>query len=148
MMRPKSKLKEFAEIALMYSIPEMTTKRPTKSRLGSLYDQLQKVTAKALNTSHFVATQEERAWLEKVIQKFGKDTGWESTPKHIGTVASFCTALAERGKSLNPGILEKLNLIIEHLEAGGDLKVQSCWAGSLAMEKWDAIFMDAPYPSL
>ncbi|MCP4127741.1 MAG: hypothetical protein GY753_11840 [Gammaproteobacteria bacterium] len=145
-MRSKEKLKEFAELALMFSIPNMTKKFPEKTRLGGLFTQLQKVTGKVIAASTFKLQEDERVWIEKQLWQFGEQTGWESTPKHIGTVLSFSIALAERNTQLSPRVLEKLNLIVDHLEAGGDLRVQSCWAGSLAMEKWDAIFADAPEP--
>ncbi len=108
-MRPKTELKRIAELAFMYSIPSMVTKKPKRSRLGSLFLQLQKVTGKEINRFHKIA-QEERLWLEGQLEKFGDATGWESTPKHISTVLSFSLALAERMDDLGPRVLEKLNL--------------------------------------
>ncbi len=147
MMRSKDKLKFVAEMALMYSIPDMTAERPTKSRLGGLYTQLQKVTGREIGKFAPI-TEEENDWLRSQLEAFGLSTGWESTPKHISTVLSFSVALAERREDLSPRVLEKLNLLIDHLESGGDLRVANCWAGSLAMEKWDAIFGDAPPPGI
>jgi hypothetical protein len=40
----------------------------------------------------------------------------------------------------NPAIRETINEIIEHLEAGRDFPFQSCWAGSLAAERWESLF--------
>ncbi len=147
-MRSKAKLKEFAELALMFSIPNMTAERPTKSRLGGLFDQLQKVCGRIVAAETSQLSPEEHKWIGQQINQFGDDSGWESKPKHIGTVLSFSIALAERNTKLSPRVLEKLNLIVEHLENGGDLRVQSCWAGSLALEKWDAIFEKAKEPGL
>ncbi len=138
-MRPKSELKFVAELSLIHSIPDMTQKKNT-GRLGSLFDQLQKITQKDLFTKFGDAIEEEYKWLHKVITQFGNDSGWETNEKHISTVLSFCCRLAERDEKFNPRILEKLNLIIEYLEKGGHLKMPNCWAGSVALDKWDAIF--------
>jgi len=37
----------------------------------------------------------------------------------------------------------KVNYRINHFENGNDLKVQSCWAGSLAAGKWEDLFNES-----
>lgn len=128
-----------AELALIYSVPTITN-AAEKSRLCNLLKRLQKYAQKDLNKKPFLTNMELSKIIEK-IQSWGNETGWLNDKKHVGTLLSFCADMIENSKfKFHPRILETINDIIAHLEAGGDFKYQSCWAGSLAAERWEKMF--------
>ena len=112
------------------------------SRKKGLFEKLQKFVDKDLEKLTRIPDAEVRK-AEAAIREFGNQTGWLDNPKHVGTLLSFCACIIEESEFVfNPKILETINEIITHFEDRGDLKTQSCWAGSLAAEKWENLFKD------
>lgn len=124
------------ELALVRAIPDLTLGTLPPSRLKNLYARLQKEVDKDL-AKISRPSQSEIYQIANRVNKFGKDTGWLGQERHVGTLLSFCAELIESSTfPHNPRILETINLIIEHLENAGDLKMVCCWAGSVAVDKW------------
>ena len=133
-------LRFITELALIRAIPDLTigTLKPSKT-LG-LFKRLQKNVDKDLRLLP-VPTESDKDRIWERVQEFGQVTGWLGQKKHTGTLVSFCIEIIETSAlRFNPGILKTLNEIIEHFERGKDLKVQSCWAGAMAAEKWKGLF--------
>ena len=127
---------KFMELALCRAVPDLTAGTPKQSRLANLYNRLQKEVDKDLARLHPPSGAAIRQ-VERQIIEFGRVTGWLNKQRHIGTLLSFCAEMLENSKQRhNPKILETISLIIDHLEAGGELKTACCWAGSVAAEKW------------
>ena len=136
-------LRFITELALIRAIPDLTIGDLKPSRLKGLFLKLQKNVDKDLAKTRGLTKDDLDAIWERV-QEFGQATGWLEQKKHTGTLVSFCIEIIETSKfDFNPGILKTLNEIIEHFERGGDLKVQSCWAGAMAAEKWVGLFEKA-----
>ncbi len=133
-------LRHITELALIRAIPDLTIGKLKPSRNKSLFLQLQKSVDKDLRKF----PRQSKPGLDRIwntVQEFGRQTGWLNETRHIGTLFSFCLEIIEKSNfKFNPKISEIINKIIEHLEAGNDFKYQSCWAGSLAYEKWEGLF--------
>lgn len=133
-------LRHLSELALIRAIPDLTMGTLKPSRKKALFIQLQKAVDKDLRKFPRVSESDlNKIW--EIVQEFGRQTGWLNETRHVGTLFSFCLEIMENSEfKFNPGIRETILKIIEHLEAGNDFKYQSCWAGSLAYEKWEGLF--------
>jgi hypothetical protein len=128
-----------AELTLIYAVPIISDAHE-KSRLAGLQRELQKLAGDCLGNisgmTHF-----ERLVISDHIAEWGKITGWLNNKKTIGTLLSFVAELIEKSQfKYNPKIMKTVNELISHLEAGKEFKITSCWAGSLAAEKWEGMF--------
>jgi len=136
----KNQLKTLTELALIRAIPDLTIGNLKHGRKKSLFRRLQKAVDIDIKKLPNPSKKELDMIWEKV-EAFGKQTGWLHQQKHIGTLISFCLDVTEQSEfRFNRMIVQTLNDIIEYLEAGNDFKYQSCWAGSLAAEKWRELF--------
>ncbi len=135
-------LRHTAELALIHAVP-MLSDAHDKSRLSGLQRTLQRLAAKELGKLRYITDTE----MEKIIAhitEWGKATGWLDSKKHTGTLLSFIAGMIESSKfTYNPRIMETINDLIAHLEAGNNFKIQSCWSGSIAAEKWNGLFKEA-----
>ena len=140
-------LRHLSELALIRAIPDLTIGTLKPSRKKALFLQLQKAVDKDLRK--FPPQSEanlDKVW--RIVQEFGKQTGWLNQTRHIGTLFSFCLEIIEKSNfKFNPTISEIINKIISHLETGKDFKYSSCWAGSLAYEKWEGLFKEETHGS-
>ena len=135
-------LRHTAELSLIYAVP-ILSQAHEKSRLSGLQRTLQRIAAKELGKLPHL-TDEDCKSIIKHITEWGNQTGWLNNKKAIGTLLSFIAELIEKSQfKYNPKILETVNELISHLESGNDFRIQSCWAGSLAAERWEAMFNDA-----
>ena len=136
MKSPAHISERFLELALVRAIPDLTIGKPKPSRMKGLYARLQKEVDRDLSRL-FPPTRAHILEAAFRINAFALATGWLNQQRHVGTLLSFCADLLEKSESdHNPKILETIALIVDHLEAGGDLPGACCWAGSVAMEKW------------
>lgn len=135
-------LRHLTELALIRSIPDLTLGTLKPSRKKSLFLRLQAAVDKDLR--NFLGVTEKHIDEARIlIEEFGRQTGWLNTTKHVGTLFSFCLEVMEKSEfKFNPAIREIINEIVKHLEAGQDFPFQSCWAGSLACEKWEGLFRE------
>ena len=132
-------LRKTAELSLIFAVPVLSDAHD-KSRLAGLQRTLQKLAGKELGNIRRISDEECEAII-KHITEWGKITGWLNNKKHTGTLLSFIAGMIENSKfQYNPRILDTINAIISHLEAGGNFKIQSCWSGSLAADKWEFLF--------
>ena len=133
-------LRHTAELALIYAVPILSNAHE-KSRLANLQRTLQKIAAEELGSKIREITTGEMEQITDHITEWGKITGWLDSKKHTGTLLSFIAGMIESSKfKYNPMIMETINALIAHLEAGNNFKIQSCWAGWLAAEKWEGMF--------
>ena len=129
--------RHIAELALIISVPGVCMDTLKPSKLKNRMERLWIETVKDLG----LLPTDNNFEIESLIQKFGEESGWEGRSQHIGTRLSFCADMIERSEnSFNPKILEAINDLIAHLENGKKLKQPSCWAGSLAADKWENLF--------
>ncbi len=127
------------ELALVRAIPELTVGKLKHSRLNGLYTRLQKEVDKDLARLPR-PTKSEIYRIADRVNGFGKDTGWLGQQRHVSTLLSFCAEMIESSRfPHNPRIIATINEIIAHLEQAGDLPAASCWAGSVAAEKWQKV---------
>ena len=132
-------LRHTAELALIYAVP-MLSNANEKSRLSGLQRTLQRIAWKELSKPPEL-TDDERDAIVEHITEWGKMTGWLDNKKHIGTMLSFIAGIIEGSQfKYNPRLLETINELIAHLEAGKDFKITSCWSGSLAADRWAEMF--------
>ena len=132
-------LRHKAELSLIYAVP-MLSNANEKSRLSGLQRTLQRIAAKELGKLPHI-TDYERDQMIKHITEWGKLTGWLDSAKHTGTLLSFIAGIIEGSQfKYNPRLLETINELIAHLEAGKDFKITSCWSGNLALERWERMF--------
>ncbi len=135
--------KHLAELALIRAIPDLTIGELKPSRIKGLFLRLQKYVDKDLQRLP-CPSQKDLDGIWDIVETFGHQTGWLQQKKHTGTLISFCLGIVETsGFDFNAGIVKTLNDLINHFENGNDLKVQSCWAGSLAAEKWEDLFNES-----
>ena len=128
-----------AELALIYSIPEICA--PT-GRLKSLLQSAQKIAARELGNLPRLTDEDLHAILDR-IYAWGKQTGWLGNDKHVSTLISFVLSMIDQSPYTYPArLIDKLNEISAYLEKGGNYKYPSCWAGSLAAERWENVFND------
>ena len=127
------------ELALVLSVPDQNIDSMRPSRLRGKYMQLRDVIYKdLLKTVNPAPADIDKIW--KKIDRFGRETGWLHETRHVGTIFSLCAEMLENSKHPhNPRILEIVNEVIEHLEAGGHLKTACCWAGGRAAEIWEGL---------
>ena len=134
--------RQISELALIRSIPDLTIGTLPPCRLKGLYIRLQKWVDKDLAMLPRVSSDDLEA-IEKIMDRFGDDTGWFGKQKHVGTLLSFCAAIIENSEfKFHPRIMETINDIIDHLESGNDLHFQSFWGGEIAFEKWEKLFKE------
>ena len=127
------------ELALVRAVPDQHVNGMKPCRLRGLYQRLVKEVDKDLVKQPRPSDSDIRQ-IAKKIERFGEETGWLNENRHVGTIFSFCADMLERSVfPHNPRILETVNLIVEHLENGGDLKTACCWAGTIAAEKWSIL---------
>ena len=132
------KFKHVAELALIISIPGINVDQLLPSRTKGLLTRLYKETVKDLGKT----PKKDPKKIEPLIQKFGEETGWEGKSRHISTLLSFCADMIECSENkFNPRILEAINDLIARLERGKELKAPNCWAGSIAADKWEQLFV-------
>jgi hypothetical protein len=131
--------RKMAELTLIFAVPIISDAHE-KSRLAGLQRKLQDLSAKELGKLHQM-THTERLDIIEHIEDWGNQTGWLNNKKSIGTLLSFIAELIEKSQfEYNPKILQTVNELIAHLENGKEFKIQSCWAGSLAAERWEGMF--------
>jgi len=132
-------LRHTAELSLIYAVP-ILSQAHEKSRLSGLQRTLQRIAWKELSKPPELTDDERDAIIEHITE-WGKTTGWLDNKKHIGTMLSFIAGMIENSKfKYNPRILETVNELIAHLEAGNNFRITSCWSGKLASEKWERMF--------
>ena len=131
--------RKMAELTLIYAVPIISDAHE-KSRLAGLQRELQKLADDALgNISGMTHT--ERLIIADHIAEWGNQTGWLNNKKTIGTLLSFVAEMIEKSQfKYDQKIMKTVNKLISHLENGNEFKVQSCWAGSLAAERWEGLF--------
>lgn len=130
-----------AELALIYSIPYLSgNMKPCRTK--GLFDALQKWAAHDLGNIPKLTNPELDRILARILT-WGKETGWLNNKKHNATTLSFCADIIEKSEfDFHPRIIETINDLIAHFENGNDLKIQNCWTGSLAAEKWEKLFKE------
>ncbi len=135
-------LRHLTELALIRAIPDLTLGSLKPARKKALFLRLQDAVDKDLRLFPRASKQDlDRVW--ESVEKFGKMTGWLNHTRHVGTLLSFCLGIIEKSSfKFNEKIPKTINYIISHLEAGNDFKFQSCWAGSMAAEKWEGLFVE------
>ena len=132
--------RKMAELTLIYAVPIISDAHE-KSRLAGLQRKLQKFSASELRDIRRTMTDSDTDSLIKHITEWGNQTGWLNNKKAIGTLLSFIAELIEKSQfEYNPKIMKTVNELISHLENGKEFKIQSCWAGSLAAERWEGMF--------
>ena len=133
------RLKEIAELALIGAVPEIANgTRPGRGK--NLCDRLAKSVQKTLAIMPEIE-KKEIDMIQATIGEFGRITGWEGKERQMTTYLSFCADLIERSDTkFDKCILDNLNDLVEHFENGGNLRVQNCWSGALAADKWFALF--------
>jgi hypothetical protein len=130
------------ELALIRAVPDLTLGELKPSRTAGLVTNLQKAVDKDLRYLPRI-NDTQIADIESIIKSFLLDIGWLDQKRHTGTYLSFCAAMIENSEfKYFPRILESINDLIDHFEKGNDFHVQSCWAGSIAAEKWETIFKE------
>lgn len=142
--RAQDQLKFLAELAFVHSLKQCLPRMTEKSRKHGLMGQLLKVVEHDINTKTMRATQKEIDWMQKQLDAFGRATKWAHVEKDLCTLTSFCCALVQRDEKFSPVILEKLNLLQEHMEEAGHARISTSWAGSMALKKWDKLFSQRP----
>jgi len=132
-------LRHKAELSLIYAVP-ILSQAHEKSRLSGLQRTLQRIAWKELSKPPELTDDERDAIIEHITE-WGKTTGWLDNKKHIGTMLSFIAGIIEGSQfKYSPRLLETINELIAHLEAGKDFKITSCWSGSLAADRWAEMF--------
>lgn len=127
------------ELALVRAVPDLVIGDMKPSRLKGLYGRLQREVDRDLARLPRPSQSEIRQ-IACRVNEFGKATGWLGQQRHVSTLLSFCAEMNENSRfDHNPRILETINDIIAHLESGKDLPAASCWAGSVAAEKWKEV---------
>lgn len=133
------RLKEIAELALIGAVPEIV-KGMKPGRGKNLCDRLSMSVHKTLAVMPEIR-KEDIDMIQAAIGEFGRITGWEGKERHMTTYLSFCADLIERSESkFDKCIMESLNDLVEYFEIGGNLRVQNCWSGALAADKWFSLF--------
>jgi len=132
-------LRHTSELALIYAVP-ILSQAHEKSRLSGLQRTLQRIAGKELCKLPHLTDDDCKAIIEHITE-WGKLTGWLDSAKHTGTLLSFIAGIIESSKfKYSPRLLETINELIAHLEAGKDFKITSCWSGNLAAERWEQMF--------
>ncbi len=134
-------LVRYAEYCLIYSIP-LANPAKRGSKIEGLQKKLQKVSGIAMNKIQGLQESDTREVI-KMMDIWGKRTGWKGGHKHIGTTASFCAGILEKNESEYAyKLLAILMEIIHHLEAGKKLYPLSCIGGRVAACKWDILIKE------
>ena len=135
----KAEKRKLAELSLVYGVP-IVTQAKENSRLAGLQRKLQKLVMPDLMAlPHF--EDKEVAYVDEQVESWLKEVGWWNTPKHVGSLISFCLDMIENSPfKYNPRIEETLQKIAEHLENGQELDDQTIQAGAEIADKWQKIY--------
>ena len=132
-------LKYCAELALVNSVPTMFKEGLKKGRLKSQFDKMSRITNKELRKFHL--NDDQFNWLAGKLDAFGEACGWHGKERHAATIVSFCISLVDRSDKFPQGVMDAMNNVIDYYERAGNLPYQSCWAGDIAMKKWEGLFV-------
>ena len=108
----------------------------SKGRLRGLFSKLEKITdfelIKCEPLNDF-----DKAIAQRLIDKFGNDTGWRDKSRHTAShISAYLAILEESICQYSPKIYRALNSILEYFERKDNHPVQCDWQGTLAAEKW------------
>ena len=109
--------RKLAELTLVFGMP-IFTNATENSRLAGLQRKLQKIVLPDLASIPKMTNDEIRV-MDTLIEDWLKAIGWWKNPQHVASMTSFCMDMIEGSPiKYNPRIMETLELIAEHLEAG------------------------------
>lgn len=134
------KLKEIAEIALVGGIPEIVKDaKPGRARNLSL--AVERATQRMLCRMPYIGN-DEKKMIYDTMSEFGRVTGWEGKERQLTTYLSFVCDLMDRSDvKFDKDVREAVNNLVEYYDRDGKLRDPNVWAGSLAADKWFALFL-------
>ena len=134
------KLKKIAEIALVGGIPEIVKDaKPGRARNLSL--AVERATQRMLCRMPDIGN-DEKKMIYDTMSEFGRVTGWKGKERQLTTYLSFVCDLMERSDvDFDLDVRVAVNDLVEYYDRDGRLRDPNVWAGSLAADKWFALFL-------
>ena len=134
------KLKKIAEIALIGGIPEIV-KDAKPGRARNLSIAVERATQRMLGRIPEIGN-DEKQMIYDTMSEFGRVTGWEGKERQLTTYLSFVCDLMERSDvDFDRDVRKAVNDLVEYYDRDGKLRDPNVWAGSLAADKWFALFL-------
>jgi len=134
------------ELALIRSILACTTGTLEEGRLKNQYNRLEKETTKALRSFPQISTDDVKK-AEKILNDFGKLTGWQHKERHVATLVSFALEIIEKSEFIySQKTVDALVNIHDYYDRVGDVMPICHRAGEIAWEKWQQVLAQNSVP--
>jgi len=141
-MLTKKQEEHLYELALTRSILSCTQGTLKKGRLKNQYKRLEKETTKALQVFPKISTSDVKK-AEKVLNKFGKLTGWQHKERHVATLVSFALEILENSEFFySRKTIDALVNIHDYYERASDVQPICYRAGEIAYQKWQKVLSE------
>jgi len=138
-MMTEKQEQQLYELALTRSILACTKGTLEEGRLKNQYKLLEKETTKALRSFPQIST-DDVAKAEKVLNEFGKLTGWQHKERHVATLVSFALEILENSEfKYSKKTIDALVNIHDYYERVSDVQPICYRAGEIAYQKWQKV---------